>query len=296
MKVDNIRLENCNAVLGAKIFLPDEISEAKGFIIFTHGLGYCAKSYQLDGEFFAKNGYIFCMYNMRGHVGSTGEFTTSAAVKDVSFVIDRLYERYNAGNKEMTAIIGHSTGGLISLLAATKDKRIKCGSIISIVTSMADSFLHWFDSGFIKDVRNNYTYDGKIDPGIEKFLSARESLRAFKEGVPSRQELSFKEKYGLLRLPSVYNFFYEIVYSPDIFEHVKDINIPVLFFKGKKDEVIPINKTDKLCALLNGNKKLITTDATTHFFNNFWPVVQAETLSFFNEQAVLISKKHNKRG
>lgn len=234
MNIYNAKFKNSDAVIGVKIFLPDIIVEAKGLIIFTHGLGYCAKSYQLDGEFFAKNGYVFCMYNMRGHVGSTGEFTTEAAIKDVSFIIDQLCEKYKIRNKEMIAIISHSTGGLISLLAATKDKRIRCASIISIVTSMADSFLHWFDSGFIKDVRNNYTYDGKIDPGIAKFLSAKESLQAFKNGIPSKEELSFKEKYGLLRLPSVYNFFHEIVYSSDIFNHVKDIKIPVLFFKGKK--------------------------------------------------------------
>ena len=283
MKIDNVKFRNGNAVLNAKIFLPLDLSQANGFIVFTHGLGYCAKSYQLKGESFARNGYIFCMYNMRGHVGSTGEFKADDTVKDISFIIDNLLERYKIKNKEMIAIMAHSTGGLISLLAATKDKRIKVGSITSIVTSMVDSFYRWFDSGYIEDVRNNYRHDGKINRGIEQFLSSREALDAFKKGIPSKEELSFREKYGLLRLPSVYNFFYEIAYSPDIFDYVDKLKIPLIFFKGKKDEVIPIKKTDDLYSLLKGNKKLVETNASDHFFNRHWPLVQSETISFFDE-------------
>ncbi len=282
MKIENIKFKN-DIMLGAKVFLPTDFPNAKGFIIFTHGLGYCAKSYQLNGELFAKNGYVFCVYNIRGHVGSTGEFSTDNAVKDVSFVIDQLLEKYKIKNKEMIAIMAHSTGALISLLASTKDKRIKCASIVSIVTSMTDSFRHWFDSGYIENVRDNYRYDGKINRGIEQFLSSKESLGAFKKGTPSKEELSFKEKYGLLRLPSVYNFFYEITYSPDIFNHVNSINIPLIFFKGKKDEVIPIKKTDNLYSLLNTKKKLIETQAQNHFFNNHWPLVQTKTMEFFDD-------------
>lgn len=283
MNIDNVRFKNGDAVLSAKIFSPPDICNAKGFIIFTHGLGYYAKSYQLDGEAFADNGYIFCVYNMRGHVGSTGEFRTDKAVEDVSFVIDRLMESYKIENREMLAIIAHSTGALISLLATIRDKRIKCGSIISIVTSMTDSFRHWFDSGYIEMVRDNYRHNGKIDPGIERFLSSKESLDDFRKGTPSKKELSFKEKYGLLRLPSVYNFFYEIVHSPDIFDYIESIKIPLIFFKGKKDEVIPIKKTDDLYSAVKVTKKLVETDATNHFFNTFWPLVQRETITFFDK-------------
>lgn len=283
MKIDTIKFKNGDIALGAKIFLPDVLSETKGFIIFTHGLGYCAKLYQLDTTYFADNGYIFCMYNMRGHVGSTGEFVTEKAVNDISFIIDKLLDRYKIENKEMIATMAHSTGALISMLASINDQRIKCASIVSIVTSMADSFRHWFDSGYIEMVRNSYRHDGKIAPGIERFLSKKEALEDFRKGVPSEKELSFKEKYGLLRLPSVYNFFYQIAHSPDIFNYISSIKIPLIFFKGEKDEVIPVKKTYDLWALLNSNNKLVETKATNHFFNNYWRQVQEKTMEFFEE-------------
>ena len=283
MKVENIKFKNGDALLTGKVFLPLDFSQAKGFIIFTHGLGYCAKTYRLDNKLFANTGYIFCMYNVRGHVGSTGEFATNKAAEDISVIIDTLLDRYKIENKEMIAMLSHSTGGLISLLASINDKRIKCGGVISVVTSMADSFLHWFDSGYIEKVRDNYRHDGKINPGIEKFLLSKESLNSFKNGIPSKEELSFRDKYGLLRLPSVYNFFYEITYSPDIFNYADRIKIPLILFKGKKDEVIPITKTDKLYSLLNCKKRLVETNAIDHFFNNYWPAVEKETLNFFDE-------------
>ena len=156
---------------------------------------------------------------------------------------------------------------------------------------MADYFYHWFDSGYIEDVRNNYRHDGKIDPGIERFLSGKESLGLFKKGIPSKEELSFKEKYGLLRLPSVYNFFYEIVHSPDIFDYIDSIKIPLIFFKGKKDEVIPIRKTEELCSRLNSHVRLIETNAQKHFFNNNWGPLQSHTIEFFEEYGTALFKK-----
>ena len=281
MKTESIKFKNGDATLSAKVFLPQDLNNSKGFILFTHGLGYCAKSYNLSGKFFADKGYIFCTYSMRGHVGSTGEFMAIKAAEDIPFIIDRLIERYGREGNDFIAIMAHSTGALISLLASIRDKRIKCGSIISIVSSMSESFRHWFDSGYIEYVRKNYTHDGKIDPGIEKFLSSRDALELFRKGVPSKKDLSFKEKYGLLRLPSVYNFFYEIVHSPDIFDYADSIKIPLLFFKGKKDEVIPIKKTEELYRRMDGKARLVETDSQSHFFNNYWDIVQRDSLGFF---------------
>ena len=81
----------------------------------------------------------------------------------------------------------------------------------------------------------------------------------------------------------MYNFFHEIVYSPDIFNYINSLKIPLLFFKGKKDEVIPISKTDEMCSRLDGKIKLIETGSQKHFFNHYWRFVQEETIGFFEE-------------
>jgi len=282
---ERVEFHSNGAILKGKVFLPFNLETSKGFVIFVPGLGYCIKSYDLDGETFAMNGYITLMYDLRGHLNSTGEFKISYAIKDTLQAIDFLSGKYDIKNKDRVGILAHSTGSLIALLASIQDKRIKYGSIVSIVTSMQQAFYHWFESGHIQKVRDYYTHNGYIEPGVEKFLSHKGALALFKKGMPSEEELSFPGSYGLLKVKRTYDFFYEIANSPDIFDHIKEIKIPLILFRGLTDEIIPVEKTEELYeALIASDKKIVRTNAFDHFLNGIWPEVQTETLKFFNKQ------------
>ena len=60
--------------LAGKVCRPTDLTKCKGIVIFTHGLGYCVKQYKINGEYFAKNGYLLLTYNLRGHAGTQGKF------------------------------------------------------------------------------------------------------------------------------------------------------------------------------------------------------------------------------
>lgn len=282
---ERVKIETDGAVLSGKIFIPQNPKKKKGYVIFNHGLGYNSRVYELNGEDFASEGYVTLMYNMRAHTPSTREFTTKEAVNDLSNIINYLFEKYN-NEQEKVGIFAHSTGGLISALAAMNDKRIKYISCVNIVTNMKDSFKHWFKSGHFIDVRKMYTKkDGSIPTGLAKLLQDDgKAVERFLNGDPSEEELGIKGRYWLMKSNNLYKFFHEIMHSPDIIENANKINIPMLLFVGSKDEIIPTQKSHDLYKKLKANhKQLIKTNADDHYFKNYWKLAISETIKFFNK-------------
>ena len=163
-----------------KVFRPANLYKCKGVVIFTHGLGYCDRQYKIDGQYFAENGYLMLMYNLRGHAGTPGKWTLQNSVDDLIEGINFLTRKYDFPNKERICVIGHSTGALITLLASLKDKRIKFGSIVTVVTCLTDSYLHWFKSGFNKDAKEYFRSKGVIPPIIERFMEDEKLIELYK--------------------------------------------------------------------------------------------------------------------
>lgn len=268
-----------------KVYRPVDLEACKGLVIFTHGLGYCDRQYKINGESFAHKNYLLLTYNLRGHAGTEGKWTLQNSVDDLIEGINFLVRKYQFRNNERICVIGHSTGALITLLASLKDKRIKFGSIVTIVTCLRDSFLYWFDSGFNQGVKEFFKTKGVIPPIIDRFMNDRKLFDVLAEGKFPRSELNIPHRYGMLKSDSWYDFTYEIVHSVDILDYASQITIPLLLFRGERDEVIDVQKTNELYEKLNKKipSKLYITSSHNHFHNDEWDLIQTETLRFFDE-------------
>ena len=268
-----------------KVYRPLNLDDCKGIVIFTHGLGYCDRQYEINGENFAKQKYLMLTYNLRGHAGTPGKWTLQNSVEDLIEGINFLVRRYDFPNKERICVIGHSTGALITLLASLKDKRIKFGSVVTTVTCLKHSYLHWFKSGFNQEVKGFFKTKGVIPPIIEKFLDDETMIKRFIAKEIPTKEISIPHRYGLLRSDDWGEFFHEIAYSIDILDYAGKIDIPLLLFRGECDEVMDVNKTNELYERLNNRipSKLYITDSKNHFHNDRWDMIQTETLKFFDE-------------
>ena len=289
LKADEIHFERveflCDkSLFKGKVYRPVHLDSCKGIVIFTHGLGYCDRQYKINGEYFAKNNYLMLTYNLRGHAGTEGKWTVNNSVEDLIEGINFLTRRYDFANKERICVIGHSTGALITLLASLKDKRIKFGSIVTIVTCLKDSFLHWFNSGFNKGVKEYFRTKGAIPPIIERFMDDRKLFDLLVEGKIDRSELEVPHRYGMLKSDSWYDFIHEIVHSVDIIDYASQIAIPLLLFRGEYDEVMDVRKTNELYERLDKKvpSKLYVTKSKNHFHNDSWDLIQSETLKFFD--------------
>lgn len=272
------------ALFKGRVFRPEDLNCCKGIVIFTHGLGYCDRQYKIDGQFFAQNGYLLLIYNLRGHAGTPGKWTLQNAVEDLIEGVDFLVQKYRFENNQRICVIGHSTGALITLLASLKDKRIKFGSVVTTVTSLTDSYLHWFKSGFNQEVKEYFKSKGVIPSIIEKFLNDKHMLEKYRAGELSDDDLVVPHRYGMLKSDSFKDFFYEIAYSPDIIKLSHLIDIPILLFRGEYDEVMDVKKTHELYDGLSRKipSKLYVTDSKNHFHNDRWDMIQEETLKFFD--------------
>jgi len=281
---EKIEFSSNGTTLSGKVCRPTDLTKCKGIVIFTHGLGYCVKQYKINGEYFAKNGYLLLTYNLRGHAGTPGKWSVDASVQDLTAAIDHLTQNYKFPSNERICVLGHSTGALISLLASLRDKRIKFGSLVTIVTCMTDSYLHWFKSGFNQEVKEYFKTKGKIAEICNEFLDDPVMLDKYRNGKIDPVALTISHRYGLLKSDRLDSFFHEIAYSDDILKHIDEIQIPLLLFRGEYDEVMDVKKTNELYERLNKRipTRFYITDSKNHFHNDRWDLIQEETLKFFD--------------
>ncbi|MBI4243303.1 MAG: alpha/beta fold hydrolase [Planctomycetes bacterium] len=278
-----------------KVYRPPDLKNCKGIVVFTHGLGYCDRQYKIDGEDFARKKYLMLTYNLRGHAGTPGKWTLQNSVEDLIEGINFLVHRYQFPNKDRICVIGHSTGALITLLASLRDKRIKFGSVVTTVTCLKDSFLYWFESGFNHQVKEFFKTKGVIPPAIERFMDDKKLFDLLAEGKIPREELEIPHRYGMLKSDSWYDFTYEIVHSVNIIDHASELAIPLLLFRGERDEVMDVQKTNELYENLDRKlpSKLYITGSHNHFHNDKWDLIQTETLKFFDEFCTYHLPKEN---
>ena len=297
---EKIEILSNGTPLAGKVCRPADLTACKGIVIFTHGLGYCVRQYKIDGEFFARNGYLLLTYNLRGHAGTPGDWSMSNSVNDVIESISFLINTYKFPNNERICVLGHSTGALITLLASIKDSRIKFGSLVTTVTCLADSYLHWFKSGFNQEVGEYFKSKGKIPEAIDGFRLDPTRLDQYRNGKLDPESLNISHRYGLLKSGNLGSFFHEIAYSKDVLKYTEEIKIPLLLFRGEDDEVIDVQKTNELYEKLNQRipTRLYITGSKNHFHNDQWELIQTETLKFFDvfcdygKKTVDFSDKH----
>jgi len=270
--------------LAGKVCRPTDLRDCKGVVIFTHGLGYCARQYKINGEYFAQNGYLLLTYNLRGHAGTPGAWSLNDSIEDLINSINFLAQKYIFPSNERICVMGHSTGALIALLASMRDSRIKFGSLVAIVTCLTDSFFHWFKSGFNQEVKEFFKTKGKLADVINDFFEDPAMLEKYRKGLLSSSNLNIQHRYGLLKSENLDSFIHEIAYSEDALKYVDKIQIPLLLFRGEYDEIMDVKKTNELYEQLNKRipTRLYITDSQNHFHNDRWDLIQTETLKFFD--------------
>ncbi len=283
VSADRIIFQSDGVALKGAIFRPQSLPASKGIIIFTHGLGYCPRQYNLDGSFFALNNFVFANYTLRGHAGSDGQWTLEKSVQDLKNYIS--YLQANVIQHDNVVVMGHSTGALISLLCAMSDRRVRSASIITVVTNLLESYRHWFKSGFNEEVKKYFTSKGVIPEIINRFMDDESTMDLFIRGSLDTLDMEIPHRYGMLKSKSFVNFVRQIAFTANILEETERISIPLIIFRGKEDEVMSPQKSSELHALIQAKtaSELIITNSKNHFQDESWGLIQDETLRFANK-------------
>jgi pimeloyl-ACP methyl ester carboxylesterase len=186
--------------------IPENFNEE--IIVFVHGfMGFKDwGAWNLVQDFFTKNGYGFCKFNL-SHNGGTiengidfpdeeafGLNTYSKELNDVISVIDWIQNQMVSYKK--IHLIGHSRGGGIALLAANMDNRISSVTSWAGISDIGSRFPsgkeleEWGLSGV------RYIQNGRTKQNLPQYFSL------FEDFSENQEKLSIEKACENLKIPA----------------------------------------------------------------------------------------------
>ncbi len=207
------------------------------------------KPFLVLSDFLTKNGIAVLRFDDRGTAKSTGDFnkaTTFDFARDVEYAIEYLQKRKEI-NKDKIGLIGHSEGGIIAPIIASKNKDIDFIVLMAGSTLRGDKLLllqkYKIETQMgvnIQLVENNQkifagAYEIILNESIEnELLSDTLSnyfLSKYGKALPEKQMLALINQ---LTNPWMINF---IRLDPSIY--LEKISCPMLAINGSKDLQVP---------------------------------------------------------
>ncbi len=214
--------------------------------------------YDRLSRFLAEQGIATLRVDYRGSGASDGTFNMlcfSTQISDVSASID--YVQKNLRNRvdcEHLGLVGHSQGGLVSSIAAARDKRVKAVTVWSAVANPPTTF---------------------------EFLCTKEKMREglnLPDGgsliVPVWIETFFYGNFDLGKC------FFQDVYSIDPIAEIKNYKGPFMYIGGLQDIIVsPQPYSGELYMKYHtGTEKLIMLDTDHEFNSDYYPEDYDKTL------------------
>jgi alpha-beta hydrolase superfamily lysophospholipase len=202
--------------------------KAKGTVIALHGYRSNKNKYLPVASYFIEAGYHFAALDLRGHNESEGSFT-GFSYYEKNDVSDFIdYLEKHENIRPPFILYGHSVGAATALAVAAENKDVNVLILESIFTSL-------------EDIIPNYI---RFYTGIE-IDSIPEEIS---ETVFNSADVPLKK-----------------IRPVDLADQ---INIPVLFIHGRRDEKVPLQEAREVYNRINGPKSFIVIDSATH--NTLW--------------------------
>lgn len=192
----------------------------------------------------ADAGYLVVRYDKRG-VGQSGGRPESATLTDyaddVRAVVKYLTDRKDVDDDRI-AVIGHSEGAAVGMLAAKDDKKIRALVLIAGPGSTgADLILEQQRYMLSKLKIDDKEKQAKID--LQKKIQAATLSGSGWDGIP----------VNLRRAADTAWFRSFLAFDPAVV--MKDVRQPILIIQGELDKQVPPDHADKLAALAKARKK-----------------------------------------
>jgi uncharacterized protein len=205
-------------------------------------------------ESLAADGYVTITFNFsRNGIGADpnnfteleqfARNTYSHELNDLKIVIDAISAGEvgkNIIDPEKIGLLGHSRGGGVALLYASKDERVQCVATWSAIAKV---------ERYSDDVINQWEKDGFIEMENKR---TNQMMRLNKEFIEDIKESGKKL---------------------NILSAAENLEIPVLIVHGDMDESVPMSEADEIYSKLDGyGNELEIIEGGTHTFGIRHPV------------------------
>ncbi len=219
--------------------------KSKGLIILSHGFrGFKELPLMKTlSELFTTLGFDAFRFDFSGNGESEGLFGHSGLIKeknDLLSVIKHFKEYKNI------ILFGHSMGGAVSIISASKYKRVRAVIVLSCLVFPSISF---------KDAVRDPTITFAI---LEKNHKVHKTPKKLSKSIIENAEELFQE---LVERKVLHMDFFKQMRKVDVTDYFEELKKPTLIIHGKRDFVIPVSHAEYL---YNQNRKyssLVIIDA-----------------------------------
>ncbi len=209
------------------------IKKSKSAIIFLHGFTGFKEQFSLWAKYFSLRGFITLAFDFTGNGESDGFFTEgtiSQEVSDVDSAIKFLKKNYCV---EKFCVLGHSMGGTVAILSASKNKDINCLVVLAPLAVLKDKPFSEFA---------NEMADILDSKGLCDIVNCK-------------------------KMRSLDMNFFRDVEKHNVLKAVKKVKIPILIIHGDADSIIDVNEGKMIYnAVIAKNKKIHIIKGADHDF------------------------------
>ena len=197
----------------------------------------------------ADSGFLVVRYDKRG-VGQSGGRTEAATLDDftddlravLKFVADR-----KDVDKKRIAVVGHSEGGTVAMLAASKDKNVAALALVATIGETGAQ-LNMYQVEHAIDLAKRPEAEKQQTLALQKKIQTAVLTGTGWEGIPP----AVKQQADTPWFQSFLAF--------DPAKVMSSIDQPVLIVQGSLDTQVPPDNADKLAAMANARKRARPAD------------------------------------
>jgi alpha-beta hydrolase superfamily lysophospholipase len=208
----------------------------------TAGVGFTI-GYDIIGNKLSNNGFLVLRYDERGIGKSTGNFASASFydfVSDVKAAIKYLRSRKDVDSKRIS-LIGHSEGGAIVPLIASKDKKIKALVLMAAPAQSLDKIILEQQQYSLDRVGLDQEKRKEAEAEEQKFLELMKDDAAWEKGEIPEPYKRFKETRK----------WYKEFIALNPIENIKKVKCNILILQGGKDKQVAPEQAEKLNEALN---------------------------------------------
>ena len=256
---ENVRIDANGFSLAGTLSKPANAAGPLPAVILVSGSGPTDRDETVAGipifgqlaHALAEAGFAVLRYDKRG-VGQSGGRVESAALidyaDDVRAAVRTLADRKDIDRRRI-ALVGHSEGGSLSLITASKEKRVAAVALLATIgTTGADLNMYQVTHALERSNR----------PADERQQTLQLQQQIQQAVITGKGWDTLKVPEAVRRQADTPYFQSFLTFDPA--RVIKDVDQPLLVVQGTLDTQVPPDNADKLAALANARKKAPKTD------------------------------------
>ncbi len=254
------------AKIAAHLYLPENISTPCPGIVLCHGFaGIKELLLPSFAEHFCKNGYAALCFDYRGFgesEGEAGRLVPENQIRDIRNALTWFQSRDEIDASRL-ALWGTSFGGANAIIAAARDKRIRClcvqltfGSGLRVITgALTEDEKKKLSDTLRKMQQKKVCANREMMVSVHKVLSDEQSKKFYDETVERFPALNVKIPFLTVAETMDHN--------PE--KYLRDLHIPIHITAADNDRVNPPDESKLIFNVANEPKDLFIVENATHY-------------------------------